>query len=94
MSLLLANMGILLKDHFTNETHLTMLASLSHYGFLSTFCWLSSMAFEIPCLVVCSSLRTTSPGSDESARFRVYTAMSCGLPALITGLLVWDEYSR
>lgn len=91
-ALLLGNIGLLSKKLSKTKKFCLIMSFSTYYGFLSSFFWLSSMAFDLTCVVwtIAHDFQKTNRFSD-STRFPVYSILSWGLPVLITMLLVYIE---
>lgn len=91
-ALLLGNIGLLSKKLSKTKKFCLIMSFSTYYGFLSSFFWLSSMAFDLICVVwtIAYDFQKTNTFSD-STRLPVYSILSWGLPVLITMLLVYIE---
>lgn len=92
IALLIGNIGLLLLLPESSQ-FCPVFSTCLYYGFLSSFFWLSSMAFDILCVIWTVAYKFQKPDkfSEDSRRFSVYSVLSWGVPAVITTLMIYLE---
>ncbi|XKL66787.1 hypothetical protein PGB90_010207 [Kerria lacca] len=90
-SLLLANIGILSANILSSNVLLYFSEIFSYFGFMTSFLWITCMAFDLTCVVwtLGNNSATLIERFESPFKFSVYSIISWTLPTILTIVLIF-----